>query len=60
MSIQYTGTGSNPRPLKHESSPITTRPGLQPAVFPLVIFQFEKQFVDYNEGISSMIDQMAH
>ena len=30
MSIQYTVPAFNPRPLKHESPPITTRPGLPP------------------------------
>ena len=30
MSIQYTVPGFEPQPLKHESSPITTRPGLPP------------------------------
>ena len=28
MSIQYTAPGFEPRPLEHELSPITTRPGL--------------------------------
>ena len=30
MSIQYMAPGFEPRPLEHESSPLTTRPGLPP------------------------------
>ena len=32
MSIQYPVLGSNPRPLEHESPPITTRPGTRAPV----------------------------
>ena len=37
MSIQFTDQDSNPQPLEHESSPITTRPGLPPQTFVVFI-----------------------
>ena len=33
MSIQYTVPGFEPTTLEHESSPITTRPGLPPRIY---------------------------
>ena len=37
MSIQLRCWESNPRPLEHESSPITTKPGLPPRNFALFV-----------------------
>ena len=40
-------TDSNPRPSKHESPPITTRPGL----LPFLIYFFQSTFQFFNKSI---------
>ena len=40
MSIQYTVPGFEPTTLEHESSPITTRPGLPPRIYLSFLWSF--------------------
>ena len=42
MCIQYTVPGFEPTTLHHESSPITTRPGLPPKVTTVFPIRFER------------------
>ena len=50
-SIQYTARDLNPRPLEHESSPITTRPGLPPTDRGYLNYDYLKSPTTHPSGI---------